>query len=157
VSSEFPSDHPSDFPPSERPRYTSRELSLQKQYPKRTMYRGDSFVFDFQIQRPPTGSPDGTPPQPVNLTGYLIWFAVKYHLGDPDNQAIAFLGIGTGVTITDVVNGKGEAIVTPIKTRGFPDGVSKLFYGLKVQDPSGNEFTAEVGTIDVWPSAIALI
>lgn len=153
------SDRPSSRPPSDRPRYTAAQLVLQPHYPKREMYRGNTFVFDVQLQRPPVGSPPDTPPQPVNLTGYFAWFSAKYHLDDPDNQAVALLtsAVGNGIVFTDVPNGKMEITMPAIATRGFPGGKTRLFYTVQVKDPSANIFVAEVGTLDVWPGGVAAI
>ena len=50
--------------------------------PDRSMSRGDSFVFDFQVMQPP---PNQTAPQ--NITGWSFWFTCKYTYVDPDNAA----------------------------------------------------------------------
>ena len=157
--SDRPTDRPSDLPPSDRPRYSARDYALPGGFPIRPLFRGDSFVFDFQVKRPPPLSPPGTPPIPVDLTGYFAWFALKRHMSDPDNQAVALLtsSIGGGVTFVDIPNGRGQAIVPAINTRAFPDGITRLFYALKVQDPNGLDFTAEIGVVDVAPTPVAAI
>jgi hypothetical protein len=158
MSSSFPPG-PSSDRPSDRPLYTDEELVLQPHYQRRTMYGGDTFIFDIQIQRPPAGSPPGTPPQPVNLTGYFIWFSAKYHAVDPDNQAVSFLttALSGGIVVTDALNGKVEITMPAIATRSFPSGVTPLITTVKVKDTSGNVFTAEVAVLEVWPSGVAAI
>lgn len=134
--------------------FDADELALQPEYPHRSMFRGDNLVFDVQIQRPPAGSPPGTPPVPVNLSSVKMYFSAKHHLGDPDNQAVSFLSNGHGIVYTDVLNGKAEITMPALATYQFPNGKVMLFTTVKIIDASGNPFTAEVGTIDVWPSGV---
>jgi len=152
------SDRPSSNPPSDRPIYDADERALAPGYPQREMYAGDTLVLDLQVMRPPRGSPSGTPAQPLDLTGWTIYFAAKRTFADPDTQAVSFLSnTAGGITFTDVLNGKLEIVMPPTATRGFPIGVTRLVYTVKGIDPSGVASTIEVGTLDVWPSGVAAI
>jgi len=130
----------------------------------REMFRGDTFVFDVQVLRVPPGSPRGTQPLPVNITGWYMWWTLKSHYGDPDNQAIAqststpsSTPAGGGITFTLPLVGKAEITMASLATRQFPDGNTKLVYDVQVRDPSGNIFTVERGILVVSPDVTQAI
>jgi hypothetical protein len=116
---------------------------------ERKMFRGDTLAFQVQVFQSP---PFNTVPQ--NLTGWTLWFTVKFNTQDPDNIAV-FQGTNLtnppGVTINNYAQGLATPSMPPVSTRGFPDGVTSLFYDVQAMDPSGNIYTVEAGTVDVLP------
>jgi|HubBroStandDraft_5_1064220.scaffolds.fasta_scaffold62542_2 hypothetical protein len=151
------SDRPSDFPPERRERYTRAERVMRRCDAERETYRGDDFTFDLTIRHRNPQFPDACP-QPVDLTGYVVWCALKYNFGDPDNQAAAFLSSPSGgVTIVNVPLGLVSVTLPAIATYAFPDGKVRLYSTVKSKSPTGVVLTEEVGLLDVWPSGVAAI
>jgi hypothetical protein len=62
----------------------------------REMFRGDSLVFRVQVFRPVLNDPSTL--VPVDLTGFSMWCTLKYQVVDQDNQAVAQLTVGSGIT-----------------------------------------------------------
>lgn len=119
----------------------------------RTMFRGDSLVFEVQILQS-----DGCSPQ--NITGWAVWFTAKDSYGIPDSQAQIRLGNVlplTGITITSAPEGKLQVVVPPSATLNFPDTPAKLFYDVQVRDGAGKVFTVELGTLTVRPDVTRAI
>src|SRR5262245_33287169 len=54
----------------------------------------------------------------VDLTGYDATFMVKQKPNDPDAQAIMALTVGSGITLTDPVNGLFDVDIAPTDTAG---------------------------------------
>jgi hypothetical protein len=130
----------------------------------RHMVRGDTFVFDVQVLRVPPGSPPRTPPVPVNITGWFMWWTLKYHFADTDQQAVGqststptSTPAGGGIVFTLATAGKAEITMGPLATRVFPDGPVRLVYDVQVKDPSGNPFTVERGILIVSPDVTRAI
>jgi hypothetical protein len=133
--------------------------------PDRTMSRGDSFVFDVQVLRPPPGAPNA-PPIPVNITGWRMWFTAKYQVNDPDNTAVAqvtsdptSVPAGGGIVFTQPLQGSAEITMPPLATYTFPDGPVVLVYDVQVKtnDSTPRIFTVESGTLTVNPDVTRAI
>lgn len=151
------SDRPSDFPPERRERYTDADRVMRRCDARREFYRGDTIAFDLTIRHGNPQFPEACP-QPVDLTGYTVWCALKYAFGDPDNQAAAFLSSTTsGVTIVNVPLGLVQVVVPAVATYAFPDGKVRLYTTVKSKSAGGVVTTEEVGLLDVWPSGVAAI
>jgi hypothetical protein len=119
----------------------------------RTMFRGDSFVFDVQVLQD-----DGCSPQ--NITGWTAWFTAKEHYAVPDATASIRLGTAsplTGIVITSPTEGKLEIVVPPQSTVNFPDTTMCLVYDVQVKDGAGRVFTVELGTLSVRPDVTRAI
>lgn len=116
--------------------------------------RGNTVIIDEQIFRV-----DGI--TPANITGWLIWFSVKYYLADPDGRAIVADrsdAVGTGITFTFPTNGQIEIKIPAGKTSAFPDANVDLHYDVQAKDPvTGNVFTVDVGIIRVKPGVTRAI
>ncbi len=128
---------------------------------RRRTFRGDTFVLDVQILRPPAGSLPGSPPVPTNITGWMAWFTLKRTVVDPDRFAVCQLtptptGQG-GIAFTQPLIGWLEVTMNSIVTRGFPDGNVVLPYDIQVRDLTGNQFTVEKGVLVVMPDVTAAI
>jgi hypothetical protein len=136
------------------------DLESRPRILRRRTFRGDTFVLDTQVLRPPPGSLPGSPPVPTNITGWMVWFTVKRTF-EPDQFAVCQLtttptGQG-GIAFTQPLIGWMEVTMNPIVTRGFPDGNVALPYDIQVRDLSGNLFTVEKGVIVVMPDVTEAI
>ena len=101
--------------------------------------QGDSFVLEFNI------TDDQTVPQPINLTGSQIIFEVK---DKPGGKILcATCSIGSGISITDAVNGKFTLNVSPEKTRKFV--FPKSAFQLQLIDQNGVARTLHRGWFNV--------
>lgn len=119
-----------------------------------SMFRGDTFPIQVQVTKVPVGSPPGTPPVPVDVTGWKFWFSVKRYYADPDNQAVFQTNStdGTGaIVFTTPTAGIITCTMPALATVNFPDAVTQLVYDVQGKDLSGNVSTVDVGTIEVTP------
>lgn len=119
----------------------------------RTMFRGDSFVFEVQVLQA-----DGCSPQ--NITGWEAWFTAKEHYAVPDVQATIRLGTTlplVGIVITSPFEGKMEIVVPPSATVNAPDTPLCLVYDVQVKDGAGRIFTVELGTLTIRPDVTRAI
>jgi len=122
----------------------------------RPMFRGDNLIFDVQVQKSPY---PGTPPVPIDITGYFMWFTAKRSTNDSDTQALTQITTtptsvppGGSIVLTQPTVGKAEITTPQAMTSAFPDGVVKIVYDVKVRDTSSRVFTVEAGTIVVYPN-----
>jgi hypothetical protein len=129
----------------------------------RQMSRGDTLLFTLQVLQPPP-LPPSTPSDgiqlPTNITGYTMWFTVKYYVTQPDSQAVWQSGNVlplTGIIFTQPLSGIAQVTMPPIATRRFPDGPVALVYDVQIKDTAGNIFTVESGTITVNPDVTSAI
>lgn len=123
---------------------------------ERTMYRGDTFVFEVQVfQARLFNQPEDAPTPPQNITGWKMWFTAKYSTADYDNAAVSQLDNGAlgGVVFVDPTIGRAEITMPALATLQFPDGPVALVYDVQVQDAIGRISTVEVGTLTVNPDA----
>jgi hypothetical protein len=138
------------------PRGVSRRLRL-------AMYRGDSKSFTRQVLFNATTDeyrtiapaleqvPSGF--AALNLTGWRVWFTVKYHYPDPDQSAVMQLdnlSLG-GIVIATPATGVLVATTPPIATRLFPDSDMALVCDLQGKDASANIRTFDSGILVVSP------
>lgn len=129
------------------------------------MFRGDDEVLQRQVLvNVVTGAlatiapGDPFPPSfaPQNITGWRIVATTKFHVQDPDSQAVwqgdnAALG---SIVLTEPLVGKFVATQPALATRSFPDGPVVLVYDIKGKNatpPTWTE-TLEEGTLTVEPS-----
>jgi hypothetical protein len=94
-------------------------------------------------------------PKPAvqNITAWTqFWVTAKDNVVEPDNLATFQLTLGSGVTLTDAVNGQLLATVPPIKTYMLPDSVVDLIYDVKGKDAAANIWTVQYGILRIWPT-----
>ena len=126
----------------------------------RTMFRGDTLVFDVQVfQAPQFGAPPGTPTPPQNITGWFMWFTAKFHASDADSQAVSQVTSAPlgGIVFVDALSGRAEITMPAIATRSFPDGPVALIYDVQTKDLLGRISTVDAGTLTVNPDATRAI
>jgi len=128
---------------------------------RRQAYRGDSWVYPFQVfQDPVTGvlltsdAPNFAPPGciPFNLTGAKVTLTIKRHVTDGDTQALAQVStVTTGLTVTNLVSGQCVATTPPTTFNGFPDEPEPVVYDVQVVTAAGQVATCERGDLLVVP------
>ena len=136
------------LPAAERP--TARRPSRVR----REMYRGDTF-------QAPVVIVDARTQQPIDVTGWTVWFTSKFAYQNPDLQA-AFRadnipGGAGGVTFVDAGLGQVLVVAPPLATYGYGDGPTDLLYDVQVEDAGGVITTVEVGTLTVHPDVTRAI
>lgn len=129
------------------------------------MFRGDTLQFGVVVYAP-TQFPSSqlgyctrcceAPPQ--NLSGWFVWCTLKKYLPNPDLLAVAQVTsqpasfpLGGGILVAAPLLGQAHVTIPPAATQGFPDSDVLLEYDVQTQDPSGNIFTVERGTVVVEP------
>jgi hypothetical protein len=143
---------------------TMEDDDFSKQPPiptvRRRMFRGDSLIFPIAVTQIPAGAPPGSQPSPANIAGWTLTYTLKFHVQDPDNQAIFQTNSNVNMTTIPTLGGiqvtntqQGLATVTqpPSATLTFPDSKYDVFYDVQAKDLLGNIFTVERGIISVWP------
>ena len=108
------------------------------------LYTGDNSSFDLQIL-----DDNGNP---VNLTGYELYFSVKRNPILPDSQATIYL---TQTTHSNAVNGQSSFPITPTETGGAIPG--KYFFDVKSKDTSGNITTLYNDTLFIISSITTIV
>jgi hypothetical protein len=86
-----------------------------------------------------------------SLVGSSMWFTAKYSYSDPDSSAVFQKTIGSGITLTDAVNGKATVLILPTDTSGLANAKVMLVYDLQVKDASGNIYTVARGNLIFLP------
>lgn len=105
-----------------------------------TMTRGDTLSFKAEIKV------DGAP---FNLTGYDVKFTAKWSYED---TAVMFTrAIGTGIVVTDAVNGKITVSFARTNTSSLPPYDVSLVYDVSIDDGAGQEFSVLRGNLYVRP------
>jgi hypothetical protein len=113
------------------------------------LVRGDTNEYDIEVKK-------GTVAQ--NLTGMSLRFTAKTDPLDPDADAEIRKTIGSGITVTDAVQGKARLTLLPADTASMPIGnptsrgeyyTTPLSWDLQMTDSSGNVYTLARGKIVV--------
>lgn len=65
---------------------------------------------------------------PLDLTGKHLQFAVKRQTRDPDSKALCILTEGSGIEVTDAVNGQCKVTIPPDATSGLAPMADALDY-----------------------------
>ena len=101
-----------------------------------TMVRGTSPIWTVTVRDPNNVSTDPLG-EPVDITGYSIWFTAKSAKTDADPGEFQ-LTVGSGITISNQVTDKGEARISPPPSATSDMTAEKeLLYDVQVQAPSG--------------------
>lgn len=100
---------------------------------KQPCVRGDTIVFDATITRPPGGPP-------VNLTGATLVCTGRRTLEEPAASYVFRLAVGTGIVVTDAVQGRCRVTVPPAATASLPD-TPALYTDLELTESDGRVST----------------
>jgi hypothetical protein len=119
----------------------------------RRMRRGDTYVFEIQIFAPPPfGSQPGVVGTPQDITGWFLWFTVKYNYADPDVAAVAQSTTGNSlIVLTTPTAGLATVTMPAVNTSLFPDAPFKLLYDIQTKDTTSRISTVESGILIVSP------
>ena len=95
-----------------------------------TLRKGDD-----QVIRGAVTDRDPQSPQPVDITGWTIWFSVKRKYPDADGAAVLVKKTGAGITITDAGGGKFAITLVPADLASIPNAQRSHFrYDVQVRN-----------------------
>lgn len=80
----------------------------------------------------------------VNITGFSIWFTLKWSKGDADVDAVLQKTTADGITITSGADGEFTVTIDA----GDLDAVDKdasLYYDIQIKDGTGKVYTRQEG------------
>lgn len=101
-----------------------------------TMKRGTSPIWKLTVRDPNDLDPDPLG-EPVDITGYSIWFTAKHKKTDADPGEFQ-LTVGTGITISNQVTNKGQALISPPPSATSDmTAEAELLYDVQIQAPAG--------------------
>jgi len=95
--------------------------------------RGDTKVYTIQFK-------DGNS-NPINITGWTVFFTVKRNLKDTDTDALIKKTI---TTHTDVTNGVSEISLSPTDT----NYVGNFYFDIQVKQTDSSIHTIAIGTAE---------
>lgn len=104
-----------------------------------TATRGDTIDLEVTVTR------DGAP---VDLTGADLWFTAKLKVKDADVDAVAQKTVGSGITVTDAVNGEALITLDPADTDGLTKETT-LYCDVQLVEASGRVTTVASGTLTI--------
>lgn len=100
------------------------------------MKRGTSPIWTMTVRDPNNISTDPLG-EPVDITGYSIWFTAKHEKTDA-NPGEFQLTVGAGITILNQVTNKGQATITPPPSATSDmTAEATLAYDIQVQAAAG--------------------
>ena len=100
------------------------------------MKRGTSPLWTMTVRDPNDLDPDPLG-EPVDITGYSIWFTAKHSKTDADPGEFQ-LTVGSGITILNQTTNKGQAtIIPPPSATSDMTAEAELLYDIQIQAPSG--------------------
>lgn len=110
-----------------------------------SMYRGDTRYLPFQI----TDSGGN----PLNITGFAIWFTAKRLIADPDPGVFQQTIANAKVVVTNGALGLGYVRIDPANTATLPDAATDLLWDLQIKSTAADTPITTVvrGTLTVVP------
>lgn len=116
---------------------------------RREMTRGESKEYDYAVVDEFGAS--------VNLaaSGVKVWFTIKDYLSRTDAQANWQGTLTSGIQIT--APGKIRVTVPASVTQYMSDGITKLYYDLKLLDGTGRATVIEKGLFEIAPGVTKTI
>jgi hypothetical protein len=112
----------------------------------RRIERGDTIVVDYDLL--------DFAGNPVDLSNpaVKVWFTIKNFLSDADQNALAQVTLGAGITARDSpASGHVRVKVPATVTQFITEGTTRLYYDLQLEDAGGIVRTVEKGLFLVDP------
>jgi hypothetical protein len=87
---------------------------------------------------------------PLDLTGLIMTFTAKYHLMDPDDDAVITKSDIDGIVVDyDPTTGIAVLTIDPEDTATLPPIRTRLFWDLQVDNGAGDVRTPLTGTLNI--------
>jgi hypothetical protein len=110
---------------------------------RQEVVRGDTVIFDATITRPPGGPP-------VNLTGAQLACTGRRTLEEAAGEYVFRLATGTGIIVTNAVQGQCRVTIPPSATSGLSDWPA-LYVDVELTESDGRVSTPLRGRLILTP------